>query len=1156
MRDRFDDSVISARRTTLLAHDPQFSAACPDDAITTAIRQPSMPLKDILTTIMAGYADRPALGERATESVLDPVTGRTTRRLLPRFDTISYDELWRRANAIAAAWYHDELAPVRAGDFVAILGFTSGDYATLDLACLRANAVTVPLQAGSAPAQLLPVVHETRPRILATSVEHLLTAAEIAASAPSVRRLVVFDHHSDVDDEWERIEEVRHRLGESGHDVVVESLPEVLDRGAALPSPPETDSATDSATDSDEERLSLLIYTSGTTGMPKGAMYPARLVAELWRGFFPERPGLPLIDVAYLPMSHLAGRAVLYSTLARGGTSFFTARTDLSVLFEDLALVRPAVLMLVPRLCETLFQQYHPNPAADGTGQAVSSRLGEQVFGDRYLWAVCGAAPLSAELTEFMESMLGMRLPDGYASTEVGAALFDGKVMRERVLDHRLEDVPELNYFTTDSPYPRGELLLRSNSVIPGYYRRPDLSAEVFTDDGFYRTGDIMARTGPDELIFVDRRNNLLKLSQGEFVALSRLETLFTGSPMIRQIYLYGTGEHGYLLAVVVPAPEALDGDDPERLTSLIHQALQQVGRANNLAGYEIPRDFLIETEPFSPENGLLSGIRKLLRPKLKERYVRELERRYAEIAEREASALQQLQEIGSDQPVIDTVLAAAQAVLSTSTGHRTPGEHFLDLGGDSLSALTLATLLRDIFSVDVPVGVIVSPATDLGALAAYLEQKLTSGAADQPSVADVHGPAVTELHAAELTLDKFLDPKTLNTARNLPHPDGPLRTILLTGATGYLGRFLCLEWLRRLQSTGGTLVCLVRGSDNAAARARLDAAFASDEELSRQYHALADTRLEVLAADLSEPHFGLTPESWRHLADTTDLIVHDGALVNHVLPYAQLFGPNVVGTAEVIRLALTAKLKPVTYVSTIGVLTDDSAEDADLRRASPIWTLDDGYANGYSGSKWVGEVLLREAHDLCGLPVTTLRSGMILAHSRYAGQLNVSDVFTRLLLSLLITGIAPNSFYRAGAAAHHGGLPVDFTAEAVVSLGAEASADYRTYHVVDSHDDGISLDTYIDWLGEAGHPVTRVGDYRTWLPRFETALRALPESQKRHSLLPLLHAFADPQTDSAIPAERFRTALHRTSPGRPIPHVTAELIGKYVTDLARLGLL
>lgn len=1148
MRDRTDDSVISARRTTLLAHDPQFSAACPDGAITTASRQPSMPLKDILTTIMAGYAERPALGERATESVPDPVTGRTTRRLLPRFDTISYGELWRRATAIAAAWYHDELAPVRAGDFVAFLGFTSADYAALDLACLRADAVAVPLQAGSAPAQLLPVVHETRPRILATSVEHLLTAAEITASAPSVRRLVVFDHHSDVDDERERIEEVRRRLGESGHDVVVESLPEVLDRGTALPSLPDTDTATDA----DEERLSLLIYTSGTTGMPKGAMYPARLVAELWRGFFPERPGLPLLDVAYLPMSHLAGRAVLYSTLARGGTSFFTARSDLSALFEDLALVRPTVLMLVPRLCETLFQQYHPNPETDGT----SPRLGEQVFGDRFLWAVCGAAPLSAELTEFMESMLGMPLPDGYASTEVGAALFDGKVMRERVLDHRLEDVPELNYFTTDSPYPRGELLLRSNSVIPGYYQRPDLTAEVFTDDGFYRTGDIMARTGPDELMFVDRRNNLLKLAQGEFVALSRLETLFTASPVIRQIYLYGTGEHGYLLAVVVPAPEALDGDDPERLTSLIHQALHQIGRANNLAGYEIPRDFLIETEPFSPENGLLSGIRKLLRPKLKERYGHELERRYTEIAARETGAVQKLRETGSDQPVIDTVLAAAQAVLGTSTGHRTPGEHFLDLGGDSLSALTLATLLRDIFSVDVPVGVIVSPATDLGTLAAYLEQRLAPGAADQPSVADVHGPTVTELRAAELTLDKFLDARTLSTARNLPRPDGPLRTILLTGATGYLGRFLCLEWLRRLPSTGGTLVCLVRGSDDAAARARLDAAFESDEELSRHYHALADTRLEVLAGDLSEPYFGLTPGSWQHLADTTDLIVHDGALVNHVLPYAQLFGPNVVGTAEVIRLALTAKLKPVTYVSTIGVLADDSAEDADIRHTSPIWTLDDGYANGYSGSKWAGEVLLREAHDLCGLPVATLRSGMILAHSRYAGQLNVPDVFTRLLLSLLVTGIAPNSFYRMGAAAHHGGLPVDFAAEAVVSLGAEASAGYRTYHVVNSHDDGISLDTYIDWLGEAGHPVTRVGDYRTWLLRFETALRALPETQKRHSLLPLLHAFAHPQTDSAIPAEDFRTALHRTSPGRPIPHVTAELIGKYVTDLAGLNLL
>ncbi len=136
------------------------------------------------------------------------------------------------------------------------------------------------------------------------------------------------------------------------------------------------------------------------------------------------------------------------------------------------------------------------------------------------------------------------------------------------------------------------------------------------------------------------------------------------------------------------------------------------------------------------------------------------------------------------------------------------------------------------------------------------------------------------------------------------------------------------------------------------------------------------------------------------------------------MLPYSELFGPNVVGTAELIRIALTTKLKPYTYVSTanVGDQIEPSAftEDADIRVISPTRTIDGSYANGYGNSKWAGEVLLREANDLCGLPVAVFRCDMILADTTYAGQLNVSDMFTRMVLSVVATGIAPGSFYPA----------------------------------------------------------------------------------------------------------------------------------------------
>jgi fatty acid CoA ligase FadD9 len=131
---------------------------------------------------------------------------------------------------------------------------------------------------------------------------------------------------------------------------------------------------------------------------------------------------------------------------------------------------------------------------------------------------------------------------------------------------------------------------------------------------------------------------------------------------------------------------------------------------------------------------------------------------------------------------------------------------------------------------------------------------------------------------------------------------------------------------------------------------------------------------MEVIAGDKGAANLGLDQQTWQRLAGTVDLIVDPAALVNHVLPYIELFGPNALGTAELIRIALTTKLKPYTYVSTIGVgdriELSKFTEDADIRVISPTRQINDSYANGYGNSKWAAEVLLREANDLCGLPV------------------------------------------------------------------------------------------------------------------------------------------------------------------------------------------
>ncbi|WP_067702580.1 carboxylic acid reductase [Nocardia jejuensis] len=1155
-----------ARFAELLA-DEQIRAAIPVPAVGEAARAPGLSLAQIVGTIMQGYADRPAIGSRAAELVTDD-SGRRARRLLPTYETVSYRQLWSGAGAVAAAWERDPRHPVRPGDFVCMLGFASRDTTLLDLACVRLGAVSVPLQSSASAAQWSSIIAETDPRVLAVSAELLDAAVDSVLASSTLESVVVFDYESGDDYQSAAVEAARERLVAAGSTVVVESLDTVLERGAQLPEPPLHVSG-------DGDTLALLIYTSGSTGTPKGAMYPERLLSRMWLG--PTEIPMPVVNFSYMPMSHVAGRMVVTGTLARGGATYFTASSDMSTLFDDISLVRPTEIFFVPRVCDMVFQRYQSELERRVTGgqdraeadAAVKAELRQRFLGGRLVWTMVGSAPVSAEMKTFMESVLDADLHDGYGSTEAGGGLLmDNQIRRPPVIDYKLADVPELGYYTTDKPYPRGELLVKSTQMVPGYYKRPEVTADIFDPDGFYKTGDIVAEIEPDHLVYVDRRNNVLKLSQGEFVAVAKLEAVYATSPLVRQIFVHGSSERAFLLAVIVPTPEVLALGDV-RATAALNESLQRLAKDNALESYEIPRALLLESEPFTMENGLLSGIGKHLRPKLKEHYGSRLDQLYTDLSQRQENELLELRRHAADRPVLETVARAAAAILGCAASDVRTDAQFTDLGGDSLSALSFSTLLREIFGIEVPVGVIVSPANDLRQLAEHIEAERHSGGT-RPTATSVHGDG-GEIRAADLTLDRFIDAGTLAAAPTLPAAPQPPRTVLLTGANGYLGRFLCLEWLQRLDDSDGTLICVVRGSDAAAARERLDSVFDSgDPDLLRHYRDLAERRLTVLAGDIGEPNLGLGEQEWQHLADTVDLIVHPAALVNHVLPYDQLFGPNVVGTAEVIRLALTTRLKPVTYLSTVAVAAQIAPsafeEDGDIREMSAVRSLDEHYANGYGNSKWAGEVLLREAHDLCGLPVAVFRSDMILAHSRYAGQFNLPDIFTRLLLSVLVTGVAPKSFYRTDSQgnrqrAHYDGLPADFTAAAITALGVRAATGFDTFDVLNPHDDGVSLDEFIDWLIEAGHPIERFDDHDAWFTRFGTALRALPERQRQHSLIPLLHAYrhpAPPIKGAALPAKKFQAAVQqaKVGPQGDIPHLTRDLIVKYVDDLNLRGLL
>ena len=1160
---------LAQRVSELLASDAQFAAAVPRRDVSEAIVDPTTSWVELMGAVADGYADRPALGQRLLET---PRPG-GEQALEPQCETITYRQLYQRVTALAAALAQHGVHALK-GERVATLGFCSVDYTIVDMAVPLLGGVSVPLHAGAPVSQLQPMIDETEPSLIACSAEYLSVGVELALAASPPAKLLVFDYHPHVDAHQHALQRARSRIDEEHSSVTVETLAEAIDRGNSLPPPPPAPL--------DPDRLAVIIYTSGSSGSPKGAMQPESLAMGCWthgaavlleRGF-----AIPAITLNYMPMSHTAGRAMLYSTLGAGGTAYFAGRSDLSTILEDLAMVRPTQLNFVPRIWELLHRELITALDKKGTADVdgttaedvVLADLRTRVLGGRYISALTGSAPISAELSAWVERLLDAHLINALGATESGSVVVDGKLQRPPITEYKISDVPELGYFSTDRPHPRGELLIKSSTLFQGYYKRPALTAEVFDEQGFYRTGDVVAELAPDELRYVDRRNNVLKLAQGEFVTISKLEAAYANCEPVHQIYVYGNGEQSYLLAVVVPTEAAASRFSPDALKPAILASLNAAARAAEFQSYEVPRDIIIESAPFTLENGLLSGIRKPARPNLKKHYAPRLEQLYADIAQAQDDRLRALRDRRADQPVIDTVCAAAGALLSTAGESPNPSAHFTELGGDSLSALTFANTLTDIFGIDVPVSELISPAGDLQSVADFVEQQLRSGST-RPTFASVHGDHAQEVFARDLTLDKFIEPTVLEQAQALPVPDADIGTVLLTGATGYLGRYLALQWLQRMEQVDGTLICLVRAKSDASARARLDAVFDSgDAALLNLYRRLAASHLVVIAGDKGQPGLGLNQPDWTRLADTVDLIVDPAALVNHLLPYRQLFGPNVLGTAELIRLALTSRLKPVAYVSSVAVgatvALGKFTEDADVRDISAARIIDDGYANGYATSKWGGEVLLREAHDLCGLPVTVHRCDMIMAEPTYRGQLNVPDMVTRLIFSVAATGLAPETLFIRDQhgrrqRAHFDGLPVDFVAESISTLSAQAVKGFQTFHVLNPHDDGIGLDEYVDWMIEAGCRIERISDYDTWYARFETALQNLPEAQRQSSLLPLLESYRHPQPPmhgAFAPAERFRTAVHQANIGAhgEIPHIGKPIIVKYLSDLVALGLL
>ena len=392
-----------ARRVLEMAsHDPQLRELMTDPAVEDALKQPGLPFEQVIATVLDGYADRPALGQRDYEIALDHATGRHSRDYLPRFATITYYELHNRVKGLASTWRHHEQHRVAPGDFVCILGFSGTDYAIVDLACAYARAVSVPLQSTLAGSDLDGIFADTAPAAVVATVDDLVLAAQLAGTHKSIRSIIAIDYDERVDDDRDQYAAAQTELAQTRSTAKLATLEELIAFGDFQPwefLPPD---------EQGDARMAMLMHSSGSTGTPKGAIIPERLAKTQ---FGTVELLLPVVRVCFAPMNHMAGRTMVYGTLARGGTAYYTAKPDLSLLFEDMRLVRPTELLFFPRVLEMIHRHYQSEVvrrtrAGHGDAEAVSAEVMAEMrtsfLGDRIALMTVGSAPTTPEVKQFI----------------------------------------------------------------------------------------------------------------------------------------------------------------------------------------------------------------------------------------------------------------------------------------------------------------------------------------------------------------------------------------------------------------------------------------------------------------------------------------------------------------------------------------------------------------------------------------------------------------------------------------------------------------------------------------------------------------------------------------------------------------------------------
>jgi len=364
-----------------------------------------------------------------------------------------------------------------------------------------------------------------------------------------------------------------------------------------------------------------------------------------------------------------------------GSVGFYQG--NIKLLTDDVAALRPTLFAGVPRVYTRIYDKIQQTISESGfikktlfdmayASQLENVRKGTRnsfwdtlVFdkikarlGGRVRIMASGAAPLPSHVMDFLKVCFCCEVCQGYGMTEnCGAATAQplGYPLAGTVgepiacCEIKLYDVPDMNYTHLDQPNPRGEVCIRGYNVFDGYHNLPDATKEALDGDGWLHTGDIGQFLPDGALQIIDRKKNIFKLAQGEYVAAEELENVYKKCKYISQIWVYGNSFNVTLIAVVCLDPETImpwcqangvEGDyktammNP-KVNEVIAKEIETIARADKIAGFKIPKDVIVEPEindmalGFTVENDCMTPTFKLRRPQLLARYKKQIDETY-----------------------------------------------------------------------------------------------------------------------------------------------------------------------------------------------------------------------------------------------------------------------------------------------------------------------------------------------------------------------------------------------------------------------------------------------------------------------------------------------------------------------------------------------